>query len=186
MKSEGVEVVDLTNEPVNDVAYFLQQAAQQGFHPKAVVTETAYDPSFLKLLGNPPDAAPLVMPLTFALFLGQDDSSVPEINTMTSWIHKTHPGDVINLYDLEGWSAGLLFADAMAKAGAHPTSASLRAGLESVTSFNADGLLPADNPAKRIPPVCAVITRVINGKFTRIDPKGSGFECNGKFVPYNG
>ena len=185
MKSEGIEVVDLTDDAVGQVADFLQEAAQQGYKPKAVITDAGYDSSFFKLLGNQADAAPLVMPLAFALYLGQDDSSVPEITTMTTWEHKTHPGATLNLYVLEAFASGLLLQQALEKVGPHLTQAKLIAALRGITSFDANGLEPHDNPGQGRPPVCAIITEVKNGQFVRVDPPTTGFECNGTYHYYH-
>jgi ABC-type branched-subunit amino acid transport system substrate-binding protein len=185
MKADGVEVVDVTDQQVGNIADFLEQAAQQGFHPDAVITLSSYDASFFKLLGDPADASNLVMPLTFALYLGQDASAVPEITTMTDWFHKTHPGDQINLYVLEAWSAGLLFQRAMAKVGPDPSQSKLLDALRGVTSFDANGLLPEHNPGQKVPSPCVVITQAVAGKFVRVDPPTSGFDCTGTYALYH-
>jgi len=183
MKAEGIEVVDMTDTSVTQVVDFLQQAAQQNFHPDAVVTDSSYDSSFFKLLGNSSDANDLVMPLSFALYLGEDAATVPEITTLTTWMNKTHPGASLNLFALEAWSAGLLFQQALEKAGPDPTQTGLLSALKGITSFNANGLIPESNPGQKIPPHCALIAEADNGKFVRVDPS-TGFLCNGTYV-YN-
>lgn len=184
MKSEGVQVVDLVSTALNVVSNFLAQSAQQGFHPKAVINTTAYDPTFFKLVGNPADGAPLVLSLRESMYLGEDAGTVPEITTMTTWLHKTHPGAPVNLFVVEAFSAGLLFQSAMEKAGSSPTPAGLLSALSGIHTFNADGLLVPTDPGGRKPPLCNLIAGVQNGKFVRIDPPKSGFECKGTFVPY--
>jgi ABC-type branched-subunit amino acid transport system substrate-binding protein len=185
MKADGVEVVDLTDNSVTGVADFLEQAAQQGFHPDAVIAATAYDPSLFKLLGNSADASNVVIPLPEALYLGQDDASVPEIRTMTKWLNTTHPGAPMNLYVVLAWSAGLLFQEAVTEAGPNPTRATLLAALKGVTSFDADGLLASTDPGKGIPASCVVVAGIVNGKFVRLAPRNSGFECNGPGYYYD-
>ena len=184
MKSQGVEIVDVTDAAVNQVVDFLQQAAQQNYHPDAVISLSAYDATFFKLLGNPADASNVIMPVASSLYLGQDAATVPEITTMTNWVQKTHPGATMTLYILEAWSAGLLFQQAMAKAGPHPTQSELLAALRGVTSFTANGLEPPDNPGQGVPPTCVVMTTALNGNFVRVDPPKSGFDCKGTYVRY--
>ena len=163
MKADAVEVVDMIDTNVTDMADFLEQAQQQDFHPKAVITAAAYDPTFFKALGNPADAAPLVLPLPFALYLGQDAATVPEVGVFTKWMKTTHPADPLNLFGLDAFAAGLLFQQAMSKLGPNPTQSGLIAAVRGVTSFNAGGLIPEDNPGGKVPAACQVIVRVANG-----------------------
>ncbi len=162
------------------------QAAQQNFHPKAVISSTAYDPSFFKLLGNPSYADNVVIYLEQAMYLGQDSSQVPEIGTMTQWVRKVHPGATMNLFTVDGWAAGLLFQQALEKAGSNPTQAILTSALKGVTSFTANGLLPTENISGHKISVCGVIVTTHGTNFVRTDPATSGFECNGTYVPYTG
>jgi ABC-type branched-subunit amino acid transport system substrate-binding protein len=186
MKNEGVQVVDETNDAVGNIADFLNQSAQQNFHPKAVINGTAYDTSFFKLLGNPSYASNLVIDLEGALYLGQDASQVPEIGTMTQWLQKTKPGASMNLFVVDGWAAGLLFGQALEKAGSNPTQAGLTSALKGITSFTANGLLPTENIGQHKISVCTVIVTTQGTNFVRTDPATSGFECNGTWVPYTG
>jgi ABC-type branched-subunit amino acid transport system substrate-binding protein len=186
MKAEGVEVVDETDDAVSDLVDFLQQANQQNFHPLAVINGTAYDSSFFSTLGNPSQADNLVIYEPDALYLGQDAKSVPEITLMTKWLQKAHPGASMNLFVVDGWASGLLFGQALQKAGSNPTQASLLAAVKGVTTFNGNGLFPTVDPGQKVPAVCEVIISVKGGKFVRTDPAKTGFECKGKFVPYKG
>jgi ABC-type branched-subunit amino acid transport system substrate-binding protein len=186
MKSDGVQVVDLTYLTVGQTADFEKQAAQQNFHPDAV-TGFAYDHSLFTLLGNPSYADNMVFPLQSVLYLGEDAATVPEIGTMMTWLQKTHPGAPMSLYAFEGWEAGLYFEEAMKKAGTNPTQRSVLAGLASTTSFNANGMLAdSNNPGQKIPSPCTVIVGVQGAKFVRIDPPTTSFLCNGTFHYYNG
>jgi len=186
MKNAGVEVVDETDDAVQYVADFLKQAAQQNFHPLAVINGTAYDPTFFKLLGNPSYASNLVMYLPEAMYLGEDARSVPEINVVTKWLHKTHPSAHLDLFVIEAFTAGLLFQQAMEKLGSHPTRAGLASAIKNVTSFNANGLLAQENPGQRVPSYCEVIIRTRGTSYVRTDPPNNGFECDGTFVPFKG
>lgn len=184
MKADGVEVVDETDDAVQDVADFLQQAAQQNFHPLAVINGTAYDPTFFKLLPSASDASNLVIDLPQAMYLGQDAATVPEIGLLTSWVQKVHPGAALNEFAVDAWASGLLFQKAMASLGHNPTRSQVLAAMKGVTSFDANGLLPPDDPGQKTPGVCDVIITVTNGTYTRTDPATKGFECNGIEHPY--
>lgn len=183
MKAAGVEVVDLTATATNQVAAFLTQAAQQDFHPDAVITY-AYDNTLFKLMGNPDDANDIVLDLPFAMYLGQDAAITPEINVMTSWLQKTHPGAPMSQYVIDAWTEGLLFQQAFEAAGSSPTQQSFLAALSRIHSFTADGLLPPENVGGRIPSPCQIIGGADNGSFVRINPPKSGYDCDGTYVNY--
>lgn len=183
MKNENVQVLDLTDMSAGDLAGFLNQAAQQGFKPKAVITTAGYDAQLWKLIGsNPANANPLVLPLPYAMYLGEDSANVPEIATMTNWLHKSHPGDPMNLYVMESYAAGLLFQQAMSTLGSNPTQAGLVQAVSKITDFTANGLLPPSNVGQKKGVVCSAIVQAENGKFVRVDPPDKGYECNGSFI----
>jgi len=181
MKSDNVQVVDAIDMSAPDLAGFLEQAAQQDFKPDAVINTSGYDPTLFKLTGTVADDNPLMFPLPYAMYLGEDAAAVPEITTMTTWLHKTHPSDQVNLYVMESFAAGLLFQQAMSTLGANPTRAGLLSALSGITNFTADGLVAPSNVGQKKGTYCDVIVRPENGKFVRVDP-ASGFECNGTFV----
>jgi ABC-type branched-subunit amino acid transport system substrate-binding protein len=186
MKSDGVEVVDLSSLTPAQDADFEQQASQQSFHPDAVIA-FAYDDSLPKLLGSSSEANNMIVPLNTALYLGQDKKAIPEVATMIKWLHKTNPTATMNQYAAESWGAGLLFEQAMKTLGANPTQAGLRTAISHVTSFSGNGLYPTQNPGQKIPNGCEVITGYKNGTFARIDPATApGFYCKGKYVLYSG
>jgi ABC-type branched-subunit amino acid transport system substrate-binding protein len=182
MKAEGVKIVDLLSDPFNVAATFEQEAAQQGFHPDVVISATAYDARFFSVIGNPADANNLIAPLYFPMYLGEDRATNPELNTYLTWLEKPRPGTKADLFGTTSWAAGVLFTQALQKTGASATQAGLVQAVTNIGSFSANGLLPASNPGTRAGPQCQVIVGVQNGKFARLDPPNSGFECNGKWL----
>jgi ABC-type branched-subunit amino acid transport system substrate-binding protein len=181
MKSDNIKVVDINDLALNQAADFLNQAAQQGFHPLAVIAATPYDAAFFKQLTNPANASNLVMPLPFATYLGPNKFSVPEVKTMFKWVEKVKPGWPLDLYTVETWIDGLYFQAAMTHITGTPTQKKLIAAAREVTSFNGDGLIPPVNPAKDIPTNCTSIIGAKNDTYVRIAPK-SGFDCSlGKY-----
>jgi hypothetical protein len=133
------------------------------------------------VLGDPSAAADVYAPLAYSLFLGQDRSSVPGLDTFLTELDKVRPGSSATLYSVAAWAAGLLFAQAMAGAGSQVTPATTMAAVSQITSFDAGGLISPSNPAKKLPSICMVIASVRNGQWTRIDPTPSGFECDGQY-----
>jgi ABC-type branched-subunit amino acid transport system substrate-binding protein len=181
MKSDNLKVVDINSLTVTQVTDFLNQAAQENYHPLAIIATSAYDATFFKLLTNPANASNVVVPLPAATFLGPNRFSVPEVKTMFKWVEKVKPGWPLDIYTLFAWLAGMNFQAAMSHISGTPTQQKLVAAAHKVTSFNGNGLIPMVNPAKGIPTNCTTIVGAKNGAFVRIAPQ-SGFDCSlGKF-----
>ena len=180
MKAAGVQVVDLGSDDEQIVADFLENAAQQNFHPQAIISAVAYDPKLFSTIGAV-SADNVYMPLSYPMFLGQDLATNPELATLTTWMHKVHPGETPDLYAVDAWAAGVLFVQALRHAGSNPTRSGLLSALSKITSFTADGLLPTADPGGRDGSTCMVIVGVQGNQFVRLDPPGHGFECNGTY-----
>ena len=82
--------------------------------------------------------------------MGQDAKVVPAVATFDKWAKKVDPQTQLDLYTLYAWINAELFVQAL-NAGANPTRAGLEAQLNKITSFNANGLISTQNPAKKIP-----------------------------------
>ncbi len=184
MKSENVKIVDLTADPVNIMATFVAEAAQQGYHPAAIIDPAAYDDNFFKLLGAAPASATanVIAPIQWAMYLGEDRASTPALNTYLTWLGKKYPGETSTVFGISAWSAGIQFLDALKAAGSNVTQQSLINATSHLGVFTADGLTPGSDPGKRIGPHCVIIAGISNGKYVRLDPKSHGFECDGKYV----
>jgi ABC-type branched-subunit amino acid transport system substrate-binding protein len=185
MKAEGVKVVDTQSLSIPQTADFLQQAAQQNFHPDAVIS-FAYDNTLLKLVGNPSYASNVVVGLPFAMFLGKGAKTVPSVATMYKWLQKTNPGAPMTIFVVESWLAGTLFQQALQKLGSNPTQTGLLSAVKGINSFTANSLIPKQQTGRKIPSPCVLIAGVKNGQFVRIDPAKSGYICSGKYVLYSG
>lgn len=180
MKADGVRLVTLESQAVGNIAAFIQQADQQGFHPDAIVSAQAYDAALFKDLGAA-DASNLYMPLLYPMYLGQDRGTNPALATFLDWLNRTHPGATADIYTVESWAAGELFAQAMQSLGSSPSRAGLINAVAGIHGFTANGLLPSDDPGRKLSPTCMVIVGVKAGKFVRIDPANKGYECNGGY-----
>jgi ABC-type branched-subunit amino acid transport system substrate-binding protein len=180
MKADGVKIVDMGAVDEQILAAFLHDAAQQNFHPDAIVSAVGYDPNLFKDLGAV-GADDLYMPLSYPMFLGQDLTVNPELATLTTWIDKLHPGEVPNLYAVDAWAAGVLFVQALRSGGRSPSRAGLLQALSKIHDFSAGGLLPPANPGGKQGSTCMVIAGISAGKFLRLDPPTKGFECDGVY-----
>jgi ABC-type branched-subunit amino acid transport system substrate-binding protein len=182
MKNAGVKIVDMTDVAVTDDADFLQQAAQQSFHPDVVYGASAYDAQFFKLLGNPSLANNVVYSaVPDALYLGQDRATVPAVNTFLTWMQNAHPNATADLYAVDAWGAGQLLLAAMHAAGSDITQASVAQAIKTINSFNANGLIGVNDAGQKTGTSCVVIASVSNGQWQRIDPTSSGFDCSGVY-----
>jgi ABC-type branched-subunit amino acid transport system substrate-binding protein len=179
MKADGVKIIDFGAVDAQDIADFIQEADQQGFHPDAIIGAQAYDENLFKYLGKS-NADNLYMPLLFPLYLGQDSATNPQVALLIKWMQSTHK-ELPNLYGVTAWNAGSLFTTAMKTAGGTPSRVALLKALAATKSFDSNGLMPPSNPGDKKSAVCMVIAGVKNGQFVRVDPATKGFECNGTY-----
>jgi ABC-type branched-subunit amino acid transport system substrate-binding protein len=186
MKNQGVQFVDMTALAVTSDANFLQQAAQQNFHPKVLYGASSYDAQLFKLLGKASLANNVVWAaIPDAMYLGQDQSTVPAVNTFLLNLGKVRGGAASpNLFAVEAWSAGQLLAQAMQKAGSTVSQTAVQQAIGTISSFNSDGLIGTANPAQKMGTPCVVMANVQNGGWVRVDPSAPGqFDCSGSYHP---
>lgn len=175
MKAAGVQFFWI-DAPSNYAATLAQEFALDNFDP--IDYETAGYGSNLIQLGGKADNG-MYLPLSSALFLGQDAKSTPIVATFDKWMKKVDPTSSIASWGADGWASAALFVQALKAAGKNPTRASLEAQLDKITSFSADGLLPAANPAANIPSRCWLLAQVKNEQIVRVPPSPkTGFICN--------
>jgi len=181
MKADGVKIVDMGGCDAIEAADFFQEAQQQGLHLDALVSSASYDPGFFTELGKA-DATSLIAPVPTALYL-DPNSSVTTVANFNKYLGVTHPGTKPVLYTVEAYAAGLLFQQAMTAAGPNPSRSALLTQLSKVTTFDAGGLIGPTNPGAKVPGVCDIIVGIKGGAFVRLKPTGSGFDCDGTYVP---
>ena len=182
MKNAGVKIVDLGADPIGVISAFIQQSHQQGLKLDAIISAPAYDGHLFNLLGDRNLANNLVYsPLLYSLYLGQDRTTNPGLNTFLTWLNKDHPNEAASIYSVSAWGSGVLFTQALASAGAQITQSSTLQALAHITSFDSGGLTATFNPGQRKGANCMVIAAVQNGAWTRVYPK-SGFDCNGTYL----
>ena len=175
MKNAGVKMFF---EPAQQGAYIstmAQENKQEGLNALFVSGANSYEAGF-----NPGSAGNgTLIGTDTALYMGQDAKVVPAVATFDKWAKKVDPQTQLDLYTLYGWISAELFVQALKGAGANPTRASLDAQLNTITSYNADGLITPQDPAKKIPGQCWIVAEYENGTWKRIppDPK-AGFVCN--------
>jgi ABC-type branched-subunit amino acid transport system substrate-binding protein len=181
MKSEGVQVVDIQDAGASIIADFVNSASQQGYHP-VIIGGSAYDVSFFNQVTTPAAANKIIMSVFSQPYIGVVPSSGAQVQALKKWAQKTNPGAPLDLYTVLAWIDGVFFQDAMSNVQGTPTQAKLVAAAKSVTSFNANGLIANSNPGQGVPYSCGVIMGASNGRFVRLSPTSSGFNCDAKWV----
>jgi ABC-type branched-subunit amino acid transport system substrate-binding protein len=187
MRSKGVTAVDLTALDWQDAAIFMQNAATQNWHPGLIFSAgPVYADQFIAHAGGPSVADGVQIGQGQALYLGEDQSSVPADKTFLTYVKKVNSSWTPDLYTLYGWASAQLFVQALKAAGPHPTREAVITQLKKITSFNASGLLAPTDPAAKTPSSCYLMAQIKNGKYVRELPTGSGFECNSTYYYANG
>jgi branched-chain amino acid transport system substrate-binding protein len=175
MRQAGVKILFLEQMPANYAAAVVKALDQQNFHPQLVFGVSTYSESLVPDSGGAAAIDGAYMEGLTSLFLGEDASTIPAVNTFLTWVQKASPGFKPDLYTLFGWLSGQLFVQGLRAAGAHPTRGSVLQQLAKITSFNGGNLIATSNPAGKVPATCYVISQIVQGRFQRLDdPPVSG------------
>jgi branched-chain amino acid transport system substrate-binding protein len=184
MRSAGVQYVDLTAMNAPFAEKVVQQMHQQRFTPSVI--ESAgffYSNGFAKAAGGNAVADGIYNYQTVPLYLGGDKSTVPAVGQFLKWVNTVHPGWSPDAFTLTGWESAELYVQALKAAGANPTPAAVETQLKKIKNFTAGGLTAPVSPAAHVPAKCWIMTKLENGRFTRIppSPKNGGFVCSGGY-----
>lgn len=181
MKNDGVKIVYEPSQQGAYISNIAQEMKQEGLNAILLSGSNTYEANF-----DPGSAGNgTIVTGVDAMYMGQDAKAVPAVATFDHWAKKVDPQTQLDLYTVDAWINAELFVQALKAEGANPTRAGLEAQLDKITSFNADGLISTQDPAKKIPGNCWLAIEYENGTWKRIppDPK-SGFVCNpGGFYP---
>lgn len=176
MKNAGVQLFFSTEMPDNYAATLAKEMQQQSFSP-IVIQGAAYSNNLVSLGGSAVNNMYLTQ--AYALYLGQDAASVPAVSLFDKWVRKANSKATFEIETVYGWTSAELFVQALRNAGANPTRASLVAALGKITSFDAGGLIPNENPSANIPATCWLLAQIRNGKIVRVSPTpATGFVCS--------
>ncbi len=103
-------------------------------------------------------------------------STSPEMQRYLHWLDVTHPGASPTALGVQGWSAALLFAEALRSLGGDVTRAGLLAALHRVHSWDGNGIHIPTDPGSNSQRSCFMLIQVRNGAFVRAFPD-HGFSC---------
>lgn len=176
MKAAGVQMFFTSQMPDTYAATLAKEMQQQSFTP-INIEGGAYSNQLVSLAGSAANG--MFIAQQYALYLGQDASSVPAVSTFDHWVKQVDSKANFEIETLYGWASAQLFVQALKAAGQNPTRGSLVAALGKVTSFNAGGLVGNENPSANIPASCFLLAQVKNGTIERVSPTPStGFVCS--------
>ncbi len=183
MKDAGIQILFLEQMPQNYASAALKDLDQQNFHPIVVLGAPAYSNELVANSGGPANVNGAYLEQADSLYLGGDAPAISSVTTFNQWVQKVAPGFTTDLFTLAGWLCAELFTQALRSAGSHPSRGSVLQALRHITDFSSGGLIPASNPAGKVPTTCYLIGRVASGTFQRLDdpPVGGsthGYRCD--------
>ena len=186
MRNAGVKILFLEQMPENYASAVVKALDQQNFHPHIVFGASTYSERLIPDSGGAAAIDGAYMETLTSLFLGEDSTAIPAVNTFLTWVQKASPGFKPDLYTLFGWVSAQLFAQGLKAAGANPTRGSVLQQLSKINLFTGSYLLASSNPAGKVPPNCYIIAQVVKGKFQRLDDpptdgSAHGYRCD---APY--
>ena len=120
MKSAGVQILFLEQEPQNYASAIFRDLDEQNFHPVVVLGAASYSPQLVGNAGGPDAVDGAYLEQATSLYLGEDAAQIPAITTFTTWVQKVSPGFAPDFFTLAGWLCAELFVDALRKAGYGP------------------------------------------------------------------
>ncbi|MER3453229.1 MAG: hypothetical protein C4344_06240 [Acidimicrobiia bacterium] len=114
----------------------------------------------------------------YALFLGEDAGSVPEVALFNQWMKKVDPNQPVDLFSMYGWISARLFVETAQKVGPQLTRAKLLQALRDTGTWNANGMVAPVNIGQKRPADCGFIFTVRDGRFVRVHPTDKPFDCS--------
>lgn len=175
MKADGVQILFLEQLPQNYASAALRDLDQQNFHPIVVLGAPAYSNVLVANSGGAANVDGAYLEQADSLYLGGDARAIPTVTTFDQWVQKVAPGFTTDSFTLAGWLCAELFTQALRDAGSHPSRGGVLQALRHITDFSSGGLIPASDPAGKVPITCYLIGRVSGGTFQRLDdPPVSG------------
>jgi len=186
MKSKGVQMLFIDQNPPAFAAPLIKAVNSQNFHPKVVLGAATYSPTLIPTSGGAAAVQGMYLEQNISLYLGQDAKSIPAVARFLHWVQVAHPGWKPDLFTLYGWVSAQLFAEALKNAGHTPSRGSLLQALGKITSFTGTGIQFPTNPSHKTLSNCYLLGQIKGGQWTRLtDPpvKSStkGYRCDHQY-----
>jgi ABC-type branched-subunit amino acid transport system substrate-binding protein len=159
---------------LTDLISVQQALAARGIKPTIVdAGQQAYDPAYVKQGGAAVEGT-YVLATTVPF---SEAASSPEMQRYLHWLAVTHPGAQPTALGVQGWSAGLLFADALKSLGSNVTRAGLLDALRNIHHWDGNGIHIPTDPGGNRQLGCFMYLQVRSGQFVRAFP-ARGFSCS--------
>lgn len=189
MRNAGVKILFLEQMPYNYAGAVITALNQQDFHPVVVLGGSTYSKALVPKAGGASAIDGAYLNQGTSLFLGEDATKLPSVQTFQTWVQKASPGFQADLYTLFGWTSAELFAQALQQAGPDPSRGSVLQQLRTITTFSGGYIVGPANPAKKIPTNCYIIARIEHGTFVRLDDpavssSAHGYRCDQPYRYY--
>ena len=183
MRSAGVKWLTLDGLPIDVINRILTSAKQQNWKPEVITAAPSYDGNFLEL-ADPAAVEGVYIPLSQALFLGQDRASSVGVDEYLTWLGKVHPDAKPDLFGAYAWAGMELWYQAWKAAGGTKSPDDVRFALGTITKFDAKGMIAEASPTARTPATCWVVAQIKDNKYVRLEPSDKGYSCEGaEYVP---
>jgi ABC-type branched-subunit amino acid transport system substrate-binding protein len=174
MRQNGIEYLTMVGN-WQSIGRLLDAAAQQQWRPTVMDWDSVvYDPGFVEQYGQQAEGSLFYMnaaPL-------EEARSNKEVALYLYWLNKTC-GDCTPTYFGEyAWSAARLFQSAAEQVKGNLTREALLKVIEGIHEWNDYGLSATHDPGRNLPSSCIFYGKIQGGKFVRVDPAGSGFDCS--------
>lgn len=177
MDRRGVQAF-ATSADRNNIVRLVKALREQNYDITIKEAGTqGYSADYLEAAG--PAAEGSYIALTHALFEEADE--VPAMTDYIEWLAEVS-GEDPSSNGLGAWTRAMLFAEAAEAVGPELTREALVQELESMTEWDAGGLLPPQNVGTARPDQnCFIMVQVQDGQFTRLHPD-QGFDCSADYV----
>jgi ABC-type branched-subunit amino acid transport system substrate-binding protein len=187
MRNQGVKVFWTSFMTAATAASLVKAEQAQGWHPINIIP-TAYDASFIKLMGSNEAAEGILGWNQWSLFFTPADATnIPEVALFQQWMQKTAPGTPLDLYAMHAWANTALFVKALRAVGPNVTRAKVMAYLRALTNYDGGGGFVAKaSPGPKSQSTCYVIWVISKGEFVRQDTPASDYRCDGTYFNYKG
>src|SRR5580704_9951092 len=100
MKSAGVQILFLEQEPENYASAIFRDLDQQNFHPVVVLGAPSYSSQLIGGSGGAHAVDGAYLEQAASLYLGEDAAKIPAITTFNHWVQKVSPGFKTDFFTL--------------------------------------------------------------------------------------
>lgn len=174
MRNRGVQAFAVVIDQ-NNIVRLQRSMREQGYSVAvADVSTQGYSEDYLEAVG--PAGEGSYVPLGHALLEEVDE--VEALQDYVTWLAEVEPDEEPTSNGLQAWIRAQLFYDAAMAVGPELTREGLIAELESITDWDAGGLIPPIDVGEPIPEEgCFLLAQVQDGAYVRAFPD-EGFHCS--------